>query len=285
MSSSLHRLYCQGRATPPKWMDSNLMLEVVMGSRAYGCNNEDSDYDIYGICIPPKEYIFPTTHGLIPGFDEIPSFRNYQEHHILDQDDKREYGFDIYNIVRFFKLAEDNNPNIIETLFVHETNVKHCTHVGRLILDNRRLFLSKLCWKKFRSFAADQFHQGKFCKPTGKRLELIQKFGFDTKFMSNVIRLMSEAEQILTEGDLNLTKNNGELKAIRRGEWTLDRVEKEFLQRKLSVEECYGRCTLPEKPDHTRLKDLLLECLEAHYGSLTKIVASLMLFSAVFVSL
>ena len=52
--------------------------------------------------------------------------------------------------------------------------------------------------------------------------------GYSTKFMYHVVRLLSECEQILVEGDINLQKNNEQLKSIRRGEWTLEQVEQLF---------------------------------------------------------
>lgn len=248
------------------------MLEVYMGSRAYGCNDPgSSDYDIYGIVMPPRVYIFPHTDGLIPGYDNCPIFKQWQEHHVQDSDGKRSYDFSIYNIVRFFQLSEENNPNMVDMLFIPEVCVKHCSPVGRLILDNRRLFLSKLCWKKFRGYASDQFHKLKERNPEGKRKELVEKYGYDIKFGYHVIRLLREAEQILTEGDLNLQIGNQELKSIRNGEWSFDRLEKEFEIRKIAVETNYANCKLQEVPDHAQLKQLLLNCLEMHYGSLDKI--------------
>lgn len=273
MPSAVKRLLDNGLITPPKFLQPNLMLEVIMGSRAYGCQSEDSsDYDIYGICIPPKEYVFPNTRGLINGFDVIPAFQQWHQPHIKDNDGKREYDFTVFNIIRFFELAKENNPNIVDMLFVHETLVKHCTPVGRLILDHRKIFLSKLCWKKFRGYASDQFHKMKERVPEGKRKALVEQHGYDTKFGSHCIRLLREAEQILTEGDLDLFAGNAELKAIRRGEWSFEQLEKEFLARKVAVEEVYGKCKLPETPDHEALKTLLLSCLESHYGSLSKVV-------------
>jgi predicted nucleotidyltransferase len=274
MPSAVQRLLNLGLITPPKFLQPNLMLEVIMGSRAYGCNDPDSsDYDIYGICIPPKEYVFPHTRGLVYGFDTIPRFDQWHEPHVKDNDGRREYDFTVFGIIRFFQLAAENNPNIVDMLFVHETMVKHCTQVGRMILDARKIFLSKLCWKKFRGYASDQFHKMKERSPEGKRKVLVEKYGYDVKFGAHCMRLLREAEQILTEGDLNLYDGNGELKAIRNGEWSFDKLEKEFNTRKIAVEEAFGRCTLPERPDHEKLKELLLSCLESHYGSLGKVIA------------
>jgi predicted nucleotidyltransferase len=55
-----------------------------MGSQAYGVNTDTSDLDIYGVCIPPKEMIFPHLAGEIPGFgQQIQRFEMWQEHKVM----------------------------------------------------------------------------------------------------------------------------------------------------------------------------------------------------------
>jgi uncharacterized protein len=44
----------------------------------------------------------------------------------------------------------------------------------------------------------------KLKKRKGKRREIIDKYGYDEKFAYHVVRLLNEAEQILTENDLDL---------------------------------------------------------------------------------
>lgn len=90
--------------------------------------------------------------------------------------------------------------------------------------------------------------------------------GYDVKFGYHTMRLLVEAEQILSEGNLDLTKNNKELKAIRNGEWSFDRLKKEFEVRKLAVEEVFQKSTLPILPDRVKIRELLLQALEMHYG-------------------
>ena len=53
---------------PPSWLPESLCYETMMGSVAYGVSSESSDIDVYGICIPPKEMVFPHLAGEIFGF-------------------------------------------------------------------------------------------------------------------------------------------------------------------------------------------------------------------------
>ncbi len=269
MGSAVQLCIKKKLVSPPTWLKTNLHYEVIMGSYAYGvAEKKSSDYDIYGVCIPPKSIVFPHTAGYISGFEEAPSFDQWQQHHVEDVSAKKEYDFSVYNIVKYFKLCYENNPNIIDSLFVPDFCVKHITAVGHLIRDNRKLFLSKLCWPKFRGYAISQMHKIDIKNPEGKRAELVQKYGYDTKFAYHLIRLLDEAEQILQYKDLSLDKNNEELKAIRRGDWNLERLKKEFEARKLSVEKLYEKSDLQNEPDKVKIRQLLIQCLEMHYGSL-----------------
>lgn len=59
-----------------------------------------------------------------------------------------------------------------------------------------------------------------------------------------------------------------QLKAIRRGEWKLEEIEEYFNSKEKSLEEIYLSSTLPYKPNEDIIKQLLIDCLEEHFGSL-----------------
>ena len=44
--------------------------------------------------------------------------------------------------------------------------------------------------------------------PVGKRVELVEKFGYDTKFAYHVVRLVNECECILLKEDLDIEEDN-----------------------------------------------------------------------------
>ncbi|MEO6810044.1 MAG: nucleotidyltransferase domain-containing protein [Isosphaeraceae bacterium] len=271
--STLQRLTDRGLIKPPRWMPGNVQYETIMGSVAYGVSSDSSDFDVYGWAVPPKEEVFPHLRGEILGFGrQAKRFEQYQEHHVEDRDalagHGRMYDFTIFGIVKFFQLAMENNPNVIDCLFTPVTCVLHCTKVGNLVRENRRLFLHKGAWPKFKGYAYSQLHKLSIKQPKGKRAELVAEHGFDTKFAYHVVRLISEVEQILLEGDIDLQRNNEQLKAIRRGEWTEDRLRAWFADKESHLERVYAESTLRPTPDEPRIKGLLIDCLEAHYGSL-----------------
>jgi predicted nucleotidyltransferase len=212
-------------------------------------------------------------NGEIPGFGtESTRFFQYTQHHILDDSTDREYDLCIYSIVKFFQLCMDNNPNIIDSLFVPPRCVLHCTILADEIRSQRRDFLHKECWHRFKGYAFRQLNKIRSKTPKGKRKALVKKFGFDTRFATHVVRLLNEVEQIMIEGDLDLERNREQLKSIRDGHWTLEDIEEYFSMKERSLEELYTKCTLPHSPDEKKVKNLLLHCLEEYYGSLKEAV-------------
>ena len=80
---------------------------------------------------------------------------------------------------------------------------------------------------------------------------------------------MLQCEQILVEHDLDIERNSEILKSIRRGEWTLTQFDEWFTTKEKNLETVCANSTLREGPDELRLKELLIESLEMHYGTIT----------------
>ena len=256
---------------PPSFLENNVHYEVIMGSVAYGVSTDTSDMDVYGFCIPPKYVIFPHLNGEIQGFGEQKQkFEQFQQHHIKDESARKEYDVTIYSIVKYFQLCMINNPNMIDSLFVPRRCVIHTTSIGDHVRTNRRMFLHKGSWHRFKGYAYAQINKMKTKNPDkkSKRYKAIQEHGYDVKFAYHIIRLLHEAEQILVEHKLDLERNREQLKSIRRGEWTQEQIIKYAEEKERSLETVYNESTLQHSPNEEQIKTLLLECLEMHYGSL-----------------
>lgn len=256
----------------PKWLPDNTMFEGITGSYAYGMSDDLSDMDIIGICIPPKDLIFPHLAGEIPGFGtQKQRFDIYLQHRIEILSENRTYDFSIYSIVKFFDLAMRNNPNILEMLYIPNNCVLHYTAIYSHLRHNRSLFLHKGAYHKHIGYCFSQLNKiSKRSNSTNeKRADLIEKYGFDTKFAAHAVRLILQCEQILTTGEIVLNRDSGILKSIRRGEWELERIIEWVNKKERDLTEIYNTSNVvPYTPDEARIKKLLLECLEMHYEKL-----------------
>lgn len=118
------------------------IFHVRHGSHAYGLDIATSDEDFKGICIKPKDYYF----GVLNNFE--------QAEHMGSKSD----GVDsvIYSLEKFARLAMDCNPNIIEVLFVDDSDVLKCDEFGEELRHRRYEFISKKAKFTFSGYAHAQ---------------------------------------------------------------------------------------------------------------------------------
>lgn len=134
---------------------------TIMGSFSYGVSSDTSDMDITGFCIPPKSLVFPSSAGEIPGFgNQIQRFEDFEHHHINFQE--KSWDLKIYSIVKFFQLCMENNPNMIDALYTGQHCVIHESKVGQYVRANRKMFLHKGSFHRFKSYAYSQLQKAKF---------------------------------------------------------------------------------------------------------------------------
>lgn len=119
------------------WLEKGLLLLTVHGSHAYGLSTPESDLDLKGIAIPPAEYF----HGFI---------------NVFEQAESKEPDMIVYDIRKFFRLAAECNPNIIEVLWTDEEHHRIISPLGRDLVDARDLFLSKKARDTFSGYAHQQ---------------------------------------------------------------------------------------------------------------------------------
>lgn len=271
----LHNLEKEKLIHPPRWLLDNTQYLTAMGSVAYGVAGDMSDVDCYGWAFPPKAIMFPHLDGFIPGFGTRPQvFECWQQHHVKSNNGN-EYDFQVFSIVKYFDLLMGNNPNMLDSLFTPDRCVLHATSVAQMVRDDRHCFLSKASYPKFRGYAYQQLKKikAKTGSENAKRAANIEAYGYDTKGAYHIVRLALECEEILNKGTLTLDANVPILSAIRAGEWTMERLESWFEMKESHLENAYANSKLRETPDETLIKRLLMNCLEQHYGDLSKAVA------------
>jgi predicted nucleotidyltransferase len=267
----LDKLQKKNLISPPPWLVENTHYITMMGSEAYGCSSGSSDIDLYGFCIPRKVDAFPHLKGEIFGFGrQTQRFEQYQQHHIKDESAGKEYDITVYSIIKYFQLLMENNPNILDSIYTPRRCILHVTPVGEMVRENRKLFLHKGSYHKFRGYFFQQLHKirTKVNSTNERRAKDIETFGLDLKYSYHVVRLGLECEQILSTHDLNLERDREVYKSIRRGEWTIEKLEEWASEKEKHLEKLYTESTLAHVPDEAKIKQLLINCLEHHYGTL-----------------
>lgn len=207
--SILKKIHNKKLITVPHDFVVETEYEVMMGSIAYNATSDSSDVDVHAITIPTKEMIFPHTQGHIRGFGPPPpNFETFQQHHI--HLNPKEYDVVVYSIIKLFNLALDNNPNVLDMLWVPDNCILHATEIGKYIRKTRKYFLSKAAYHRFRGYAYAQLKK----LETSNRTDLIEQHGFDVKHGYHIMRNMWQCKQILETGDMDITANSELLKSI-----------------------------------------------------------------------
>ena len=264
----LNELRISGKIGCDSWVINNSIYICQMGSVAYNVSNDYSDRDIYGIVVPPKEIIFPHLSGFIEGFDKnINKFDIYTKDHIKDKD--VEYDISIYNIVKYFRLLADNNPNIIDSIYVPDRCVYYIDSIGKKIRANRDKFLSKIVLDKLRGYAISQKKLLlKQIEETNKNYKFFVELGYNVKAGYHLVRILLQAEQILLEGTLDIEKNAKILRTIRNGEMSFDQITKWSDDKLNELENISANSSLRAVPDHDQIKNLLVESIENKIGNI-----------------
>ena len=117
-------------------LGENIILLVLGGSHAYGTDTENSDIDIRGISLNNKS--------------EVLLLKDYEQVEDNDTDTK------VYSFNKMMQLLCKSNPNVIEILGCKPEHYLVLNDIGKELLDNRHMFLSKLCIHTFGNYGNSQ---------------------------------------------------------------------------------------------------------------------------------
>lgn len=238
----------------------SIILSGYRGSVAHGTyvpqDNPTSidDKDVMHICVPSLDFYF--------GFTAFGAHETIEIKH-------DEWDIVAYEARKFIRLLDNGNPNVLSMLWLRPEHYILKTPAGQLLIDNRKLFVSKHVYKSFTGYAYGQLHRMTHMAFEGymgdKRRKLVEQFGYDTKNASHLIRLLRQSIEFLTTGELIVTRpDSHQLLEIKRGEWSLQRVKDEADRLFKLAEEAYVRSSLPATTDFTAINKLAVDVITAH---------------------
>ena len=124
-----------------KNLGNNIILLTLGGSYAYGMEKPDgtSDVDVRGIALNSKSDIL-----LGKDFEQI----------VEETTDTTVYSFN-----KMIQLLSNSNPNTIEELGCLPEHYFMLSDIGKELLKNRKMFLSKICVHTFGGYASNQLRR------------------------------------------------------------------------------------------------------------------------------
>jgi len=208
-----------------------VIYRCIVGSRAYGLDEVDSDTDWRGIYLPPA-----VLHWSLYGIPEQIENRETQECY--------------WELQKFLILALKANPNVLECL--HTPLQETVTPIARELLELRSIFLSKLVYQTYNGYVFSQF----------KKMEqdLRTKGEIRPKHAMHLIRLLLSGIEILREGTVPIRVDTyrEQLLEIKHQEMPWSKVNEWRLNLHQEFATAFSKTQLPERPDYEKANSFLI---------------------------
>lgn len=113
-------------------------------------------------------------------------------------------------------------------------------------------------WKSYQLWASER---------NKKRREIEEKYHYDCKHASHLVRLIKMGEDLLTKGKISFPLSYAEeLLAIRNGAWSFEKIEEFSYNMERKFESLYESSSLPYAANHKKIRNLLIEITSEWYG-------------------
>ncbi len=209
-----------------------VIYRCIVGSRAYGLDNANSDIDRRGIYLAPAHM-----HWSLYG--------------IPDQLDNKDTEECYWEMQKFLILALKANPNVLECLYT--PLIETMTPLTEELLAIRSIFLSQLVYQTYNGYVMSQF----------KKMEqdLRTKGEIKWKHAMHLIRLLLSGIKILKEGfvPVHIEEYREQLLAIRHSQMTWKEVDKWRLSLHQDFDQSLAATKLPERPDYEKANAFLIK--------------------------
>ena len=204
-------------------LESFIIYRCVVGSRAYGLDNDESDTDRRGIYLAPAELQW-SLFGAPEQFEDNATQSCYWE------------------LQKFLTMALKANPNILECLY--SPLVEKVTPLGAELIAARQGFLSQMIFQTFNGYAISQF----------KKIEQdIRNQGeVRWKHAMYLLRLLLTGAATLREArvPVRVEAHRERLLAVKRAELQWAEVETWRKELHHDFEQALTETKLPERPDY-----------------------------------
>ena len=261
-------------------------LLAVSGSRLYGSNREDSDFDYRGFTLPPYEFLLT-----------IPQHEDVELREVPGADHL------VFGLKRFLELVLKADPQLTDILFTPEDKIIKCNEIGRRILNLRDSFVSNAIYHRITGYGYSEWRKARgeklevdeFSKTEDqvindmrnvfgpdkatmdeiidllrqrkprrvvsskknlgeKRKKEFDKYGFGVTSAAHAIRLHQQLTELMLTGKMTFPRPNGEfLRDLRQGKYTLEQATEVFELACSQANEARDKSVLPQKPNAARV--------------------------------
>ncbi|MFK7741659.1 MAG: nucleotidyltransferase domain-containing protein [Planctomycetota bacterium] len=203
-----------------------VILRVVIGSRAYGLEQEGSDTDRRGVFLPTAEQHW-SLFSVPEQIDDDPAQETFWE------------------LQKFCLLGLKANPNVLECLW--SPLVEQASALGRELLSVREAFLSRLVFQTYSGYVASQF----------RKIQAVLRRDQEPKWkhVMHLVRLQLAGIGVLASGSVpvDVGEHRERLLEIRSGQLAWPRIDRWRQELQREFEDAAATTDLPERPDYERV--------------------------------
>jgi uncharacterized protein len=249
------------------------ILRVLVGSQMHGTGDPaGEDTDIMALVIEPKWMVF--------------SSYNFETKQIRTQPEGVRSGpgdtdYVAHTLRKWIRLAAKGNPTILLPLFVPNDHVglQHVTMEGDTLRQNRGLFITKSAGAQHLGYMTAQRSRltGERGGKHTNRPELIERYGYDTKYAMHMLRLGYQGLELMTKGTVTLPVAEpylSTLVSVRKGLKSLDDCLAIQAYLEGELEQAITKADLPVHPDPVVVGKLCADLYESYWAWRAPVVSA-----------
>jgi len=235
------------------------ILRCEVGSTVHGLGVAGTDdRDELGVCIEPPEYVIGLRH-----FEQ--HVHRSQPQGVRSQ--PGDLDLTIYGLRKFCSLALKGNPSILLLFNVPDEKCVVLTDLGRELRTLAWAFASKKAGAAFLGYMQQQRQRlmGERGQMNVKRPELIERYGFDTKYAGHIIRLGFQGVAYMQTGAFPIPMPDEQrdlILAVRTGQVDENDVLTKAGELEDEVKDAIDSTLLPLDPDYAAVNAFLIDAYE-----------------------
>jgi hypothetical protein len=241
----------------------HIVLETVVGSTVHGTSIADGleDLDIMAVALESA----PQVVGFSPKDCWVTRTK---------PEGVRSEAGDVdhvcYGLRKFLALALKGNPTVLLPFFVPSHHVRAMDDVGEQLRALAPLIVSKKAYAPFRGYMRQQHARlmGTAGQKNCTRPELIERYGFDTKYAAHVVRLGLQGAELLSTGRLSLPMRDEErslVVSVRTGKFSLPAVSQLITEAEERLDAAFAASTLRDEPDYAAVEAWMIGTYLGHW--------------------
>lgn len=241
--------------------ERNTILRGLVGSSVHGLVlSGTDDRDEMGVCVEPRRYVV--------GFGKFEQwvYRSAAERegHAGARSRAADLDLTIYSLRKWARLALQGNPTVLLLLYLPDDALVVRTEVGRRLQQLAPAFASRQAGRRFLGYLEAQRQRlvGERGQRDVNRTELVEQFGYDTKYAMHMLRLGHQGVEFLETGRLTLPMREpvrSHLMDVRRGRSNLADVLAECTELELRLSALLDSSPLPPEPNVDRVERFVVD--------------------------